>query len=96
MPVPFPDILFFQKNPSTPPVQILTDSIHCLCLLATKKCQKATSLPFFDIFPAVFCQIRLFYKCFYFLINALCIQTIFVDEFHCRTGLAEGVIHTDS
>ena len=44
---------------------------------------------------AVKIQILLCNKCLNLCINAVCIQTIFLDQFYSRTGLTKGIINTD-
>lgn len=64
---PFPDILFFQKNPSTSPVQILTDSIHCFCLLTTKNAKKRHFCRFLTFSLLFFVRSDYFTNAFTFL-----------------------------
>jgi len=92
--------VYFTGNPSTRRTHILADCILPEKIISTKK-------PIYRKFPAyrvfflpcfIFSQEyfkNLFYKCFYFLVNAFCIQTIFFDQFECRTGLTEHIIDTD-
>ena len=37
----------------------------------------------------------LFYKCFYFFADAVCIKSVFLDQFNCRTRFPERIHNTN-
>ena len=41
------------------------------------------------------CIFHLFCKCFYFFVDAFCIQSVFFDQLYCRTGFSEYIVNSD-